>query len=302
MPTLGAQVVPSRASELRRLLQDISAADLGVLDAALGDWMNRPLGREALATVVLPSAGSAYLCLLSLEPAGLLVLARGKIAARVRALAVAPDLRRRGVARTLLEAADAVTAEAGLPWLWMNVPSANVPATACALACGFRRYRPQFLRRQRTGILSLSLGRTRVEPVPKAEAGLELATWIARAAEQGDAWCAPLAAGDLLSWNRPDDDAGAVYRIIDGEAEVGLVHVLGAAAHPRLTLWLDRRMWGGEGEMHAFKAALDTLADFPAEIDLEFGSSGHLRASVEAYRALGFKPVLRERVIMAKAI
>ena len=47
---------------------------------------------------------------------------------------------------------------------------------------------------------------------------------------------------------------------------------------------------------------LDALAALPATLDVEFGSSGHLRAAAQAYKALGFRPVLRERVVMVRRV
>jgi GNAT superfamily N-acetyltransferase len=302
MPTLGAQVVPAKLLELRRLLQDLDAADLGVLDESLGEWMNRPLGREALATVVLPAAGSTYVCLLNFESAGLIVLERGKVAARIRALAVAPDLRRRGVARTLLEATNDFAREAGLRWLWMPVPSSNTPATSCGLACDFRRYRPQFLRREHPGILSLKPGRAHAERLEGDEAQAQLMTWTRAAAEQGDAWCSEVAKADLFSWSRPNEGEGKVYLLVSNTDEVGVAHVVGEALHPRVTLWLDRALWNTPRETNVLKSVLDTLAEAPPAIDLEFGSGGHLRTSVTAYKSLGFRPIVRREVVMVRKV
>jgi GNAT superfamily N-acetyltransferase len=301
MATLGAQVVPSRIIELRRLLSELSADDLGMLDETLGDWMNRPLGREALASVVLPASGSAFLCLMNNDPAGLMVIERGKLGGRVRALVVTPDLRRRGLARTLLEAADAFIAEAALGWLWMQVPASNTPATACALASGYRRYRPQFMRRERLGLLSLPLGHAHVESLPASEAERLVTHWIAVAAEQGDAWCSDLATEDLLPLSYPHDE-GTSFLLVSGADEVGVAHFGGDDAQRRLWLWLDQTIWNTPREMNVLKAVLDTLGTVPPALEIEFGSAGHLRASVEAYKALGFKPALRDVVVMAKRV
>jgi ribosomal protein S18 acetylase RimI-like enzyme len=215
MPTIGAQVIPARLADLRRLLGQLSAADLGALDESLGGWLARPLGREALAAAVLPTAGSTYICMFNLEPAGLMVIERGQLAGRVRALAVAPDLRRRGLARTMLEAADRLAGQAGLRWLWMSVPSANLPATRCALSCGYRRYRPQFMRRQRPQALPLRAEDARALLLDPAEAGDALAHWLALAAQQGDPWCKSLAQADLRSWNVAPLREGRFYRLAD---------------------------------------------------------------------------------------
>ena len=303
MPTIGAQVIPARLADLRQVLRQLSAADLGALDESLAGWLARPLGREALAAAVLPAAGSAYVCMLNLEPAGLLLIERGRLAGRVRALAVAPDLRRRGLARTMLEAADRLAAQAGLRWLWMSVPSANLPATRCALACGYRRYRPQFMRRQRPQALPLRAEDARAIPLEPAEAADELARWLALAAQQGDPWCRTLAQADLLSWNVAPLREGCFYRLLDPSgAAIGLAHLREGPAHATVTLWLDRAVWGAPHELQALKAVLDAPAALPATLDVEFGSSGHLRAAAEAYKALGFHPVLRERVVMVRRV
>jgi len=303
MPTIGAQVIPARLADLRQVLKQISAADLGALDESLGGWLARPLGREALAAAVLPTAGSTYICMFNLEPAGLMAIERGRLAGRVRALAVAPDLRRRGLARTMLEAADRLAAQAGLRGRWMSVPSANLPATRCALACGYRRYRPQFMRRQRPQALPLRAEDARAIPLEPAEAADELARWLALAAQQGDPWCRTLAQADLLSWNVAPLREGCFYRLLDPSgAAIGLAHLREGPAHATVTLWLDRAVWGAPHELQALKAVLDAPAALPATLDVEFGSSGHLRAAAEAYKALGFHPVLRERVVMVRRV
>ncbi len=301
MATLGAQIVPSRIIELRRLLAELSADDLGMLDESLGEWMNRPLGREALASVVLPAAGSSFLCLMNTDAAGLMVIERGKVGARMRVLAVSPDFRRRGLARTMLEAADAFIVEAGLQWLWMQVPASNTPATACALSSGYRRYRPQFMRRERVGLMSLSLGHAHVEALAANEAEQLVTHWATVAAEQGDDWCSELTTQDLLPLSYPHDE-GTSYLLVSGADEVGVAHFAGDAAQRRLWLWLDQSIWNTPREMNVLKAVLDTLGDVPPALEIEFGSAGHLRASVEAYKSLGFKPVVRDVVVMAKRV
>ncbi len=303
MPTIGAQVIPARLADLRQVLKQLSAADLGALDESLASWLARPLGREVLAAAVLPAAGSVYVCMFNLEPAGLMVIERGRLAGCIRALAVAPDLRRRGLARTMLEAAERLAGQAGLRWLWMRVPSANLPATACALACGYRRYRPQFMRRQHPQALPLRAEDVRAIPLDPADAAIELARWLALAAQQGNPWCRTLAQADLLSWNVAPLREGDFYRLLaPSSAAIGLAHLRGQPAHAIVTLWLDQAIWGAPRELQALKAVLDALAVLPATLDVEFGSSSHLRAAAQAYKALGFRPVLRDQVVMVRRL
>ena len=322
MATSGAQVVPAKVLETLRLLQDVKADDIGMLDATLGDWMTRPLGREALASVVLPTNGSLYLALMNFEPAGLMLLSRGELATRVRALTVANDMRRRGLARTLLEAANEFTREADLAWLWMHVPNDNVPATACALSCGYRRYRPQFLRRERSTPLSLRLGRAHVEALEGNDARDQLAHWTAVSTEQGDVWSKDLARVDFAPFNLPEsfrENRGKTYLLVSGADEVGVAHLSHTTAavgvisddaqpnphtllpHHSLWLWLDRAIWNTERELNVLKSVLDTLAEFPSRLDIEFGSHDHLRTSIGQYKTLGFGPKVRDRVIFTKS-
>lgn len=288
--------------ELRRLLAQLDAGDVSALDESLGEWMHRPLGREALASVVFPVAGSTYLCMLNFEPAGLMLIERGSMGARIRLLAVAPDLRRRGLARTMLEAAETMARQAGLHWVWMTVPSDNLPATRCALGCGYRRYRPQFMRRQLGHALPIRAERARVELLTGRDADELLRYWIGASANQGDAWCSDLVQADLLAWNTAALNGGQLYLLVSPPNEVGVAHLRGEPAHRIVTLWLDQALWNTPREMQVLKAVLDAVADASPTLDVEFGSGGHLRASAPAYKALGFRPVLRDRVVMAKRI
>jgi GNAT superfamily N-acetyltransferase len=300
-PTTGAHLEPARLGDLRRLLGELEPDDLGALDPGLGDWLRRPFGREALASVVLPASGSVFLSLMNIEPAGLIVLERGEIAARVRVLAVARDMRRRGLARTMLLQSADIARDRGIDWLWMSIAAGNAGATRCALTNGFRRFLPQYLRRERSGALTMMNIDIRIEAL-NDDAGLEAATrWIAYESNIGDDWCAPLAQADLLKWSAPH--GGRYYMCIHGDRDIGLAHIASeSAGHARIRLWLEESVWGGPLERAALKGVVDMMRATPARIDLELGSSSHLRAAVELYRALGFKPCLHDRVTFVKRV
>ena len=108
----GIQIVPGRASELLRALRDVSPEDIGQLDPSLGAWARRPLGREALAALLLQVAGSAWVCLLNIEPAGFIAIERRPTSARVRALTVAPESSSREALESALREARGNVAEA----------------------------------------------------------------------------------------------------------------------------------------------------------------------------------------------
>jgi GNAT superfamily N-acetyltransferase len=299
MPTLGAQIVPARISELRRVLLDLSPHDLSQLDPTLGVMMEKPLGRELLAAR-LPVADSVYICLFNLEPSGLIVLHRSRVAVQIRALAVSPDQRRKGLARTLLEDADRRVPERGLKWLWMHIPSANVPATRCALACGFRRYRPQFLCRSVGRSIPAAGYHIQLEHLEGEEAGNSSVHWAGVELACGDAWAQPLVEMELMPVVLPR--VGQVWRChIDG-TERGCIHMGGSRTHPIIMLWLDQPVWDTPEELGCVRAALNTLVDAPPAMDIWLGSEGHLRKSVARYKALDFVPKLDERVIFARKL
>lgn len=298
----GAHLIAANATELRSLLRELEPEDLEALDPDLGAWMRRPLGREALAVAVLPAVGSAFLAMLNLEIGGLLVLERGQIAAHVRALAVAPDLRKRGLARSMLTQIEPYARERDIRWLWMSIAAGNAAATRCALRNGFRRFRPQFMLRERGGALGLRNTQLRLERLDDARALDEVSRWIEFEAEVGDAWCAELAQADLLKWLAPHE--GTYYLILCGDRDIGLAHAQGGVHDSafRITLWLEPALWGGQQEREALKATLDMLVDVPRRVELAFGSGDHLRASAESFKALGFAPTLFERVVFAKPL
>ena len=297
MRTLGSQIVPARINELRRVLLDLNADDMSQLDPTIGTGMDRPLGRELLAAK-LPVAESVYVCLHNLEAAGLIVLHRGPVAAQIRALAIAPDMRRKGLARSLLMAAERRVLEHNLHWLWMNVPSANIPATKCALACGFRRYRPQYLRRDAGRLTPSQALSVSLEHLDGDEVGKTITHWLGVEVTCGDAWIQPLIEAELLPLLLPSN--GRVWLcIVDGQ-EAGCAHMAGSQSYPQITLWLDQALWNTQQEIACLTAVLTALQEVPAAMDVWLGSGGHLRASVARFKALGFRPVLSERVIFAR--
>jgi GNAT superfamily N-acetyltransferase len=297
--TVGAQLVPAKFSETLRLLQALHTEDLLPLDEELGAWMNRPLGREALAGVVLPTSGSTYLSLLNFEPAGLICVERGEMAGRIRALAVASDMRRRGIARTMLTQLETIVQESGLEWLWMSIPNDNEEATRCALQNGYRRYRPQFLRRERASVLPLSGFNAHLVRLDETEAMEQLMRWIEYESNVGDEWAAAIAQGDLLS--RFNFSEGEVYLIYHENDEVGLAKVE-MSPQPFITFWLQKNIWNTDAELSIFKSVVDTMREMPLQIGLAFGSHDHLRASIGRYKKFDFKPMLFERVNFLKRI
>ena len=294
----GVQMYPAGLGDLRKVLRNLTAADIGALDSTLGGWLERPLGREALAGVVLPASGSPYVGDLSGDPAGVIVFERGDIGVRIRALAVARDLRKRGVARSLLAYAGVEVRARNLEWLWMSIASDNTPAIRCALNSGFRRLRPQCMRRERRGALAFDSGSLRLEPLAQIDAAGEFARWHAFEADAGDRWCAELVQADLLKWLAPAD--GTYLHCLQRGREVGLLHMRGDDDSAQITLWLEQSLWGGVVETAALKAALDRLRAIPSRIDVFFGSGDHLRASAPRLKALGFTPRMRERMLFVK--
>jgi GNAT superfamily N-acetyltransferase len=292
--TIGAQLVPATLLDTRNVLAHLKPEEIGELDAALGDWARRPLGRDALAAAVLPTLGSVFVCLLNIDPAGLVVLSRNNHAARVHMLAVVPDMRRKGLAFSTLALALREATVRDLRWLWMYVPPDNKPATRTALACGFKRYVPQFLRRENQTWLSLLAGDVHAEPADDAD----LSQWVNAEASVGDAWAADLVANELhgeLTATR-----GAASRLMRGDHMLGLAMLSRDGARTEVSLWLEKQVWGTPLELNCLKAALNTLGEMPAALDVHFGSDAHLRATYDLLKPLGFKPELKPRVLMLR--
>lgn len=297
--TVGAQVTAAAFSELARALAYLSADDLSQLDRGMGRWMRLPLGR-LLTAALLPLSGSAFVCLYNIEPAGLSVIRRVNNTARVMALAIAPDLRRKGLARALLEDAATRATRRRIRWLWMIVPSANIPGTRCALGCGFRRYRPQFLRCPVKPLIHAPSYDVMLYEVRDGQAAEAMAQWFEAEVDAGDAWIRELLETRLLPQTLPGE--GRTWRCSIYGREIGCAHLGGSAQHPVVTLWLDPEMWNTTEEMAVLKAVVDTQIDLPPALDVVPGSEGHLRASVARYKAIGFTPALREHVIFARAL
>lgn len=270
------------------------------LDPTLGSWLSRPFGREALINVVLPAAGSTYICQLNIESVGMLVVERSKTAAYVRALVVAPDMRRRGIAHTLLLELEQLVLRRDLAWVWMEIPSANVAATKCALVQGYRRFRPQFLRRENNTLMTIRAEGVQLERLSPEYAASQIPEAQLTETRLGDAWAHDLIESDLLPRLTPPEGM-AWACIVDGQ-DVGVLHLSGPKHEPCIWLWLDAYVWNTPLEIALVKTALDTLNTVPHRIDVHFGSEGHLRASVAAFKTLGFKPMLEARVLMLKRL
>ncbi len=298
--TSGAQVQIGKIGQIRSVLKAVSPDDLMQLDPVLGSWLSRPFGREALINVVLPAAGSTYICQMNIESTGMMVVERSKIAAHIRALVVAPDMRRRGIARTMLISLEDLVLSRDLAWIWMEIPSANVAATKCALVQGYRRFRPQFLRRENSTLLNIRADGVQLERLSPEYAAAQIPEAQLTETRLGDAWAHDLVEADLLQRLMPAE--GIAWACIADDQDVGVLHLSGPKHEPILTLWLDAYVWNTAHEIALVKAALDTLNTVPNKIDLHFGSEGHLRASVEAFKSFGFKPVLESRVLLLKRL
>lgn len=295
--TVGSQIVPARPNELRRVLLDLTTDDISQLDAGLGVTLDRPLGRELLASR-LPMSNTVYVCLFNLEPSAMIAMHRSPFAVRIRALATCPDQRRKGLARTLLMDAAERVREHGLEWMWMQVPSANDAGTRCALTCGFRRYRPQFLRRSIGRSLAIESRSIYLKMLSGLQASQSIMHWFSNELNEGDPWIEPLVSAELMPILLPTE--GQTWACMNGERELGCAHLNANDDHQIITLWLDNTIWNSADEMACLRAVLSTLDELPPQIDLWLGSSEHLRASVARYKALDFKPVLSEQVIFAR--
>ena len=283
----GIQIVPGRASELLRVMRDVSDTDVGALDPSLGAWARRPLGREALAAVLLQVSGSAWVGLLNIEPAGFIAIERRATSARVRALAVAPDLRRRGCARALLVETVARAADQKLGWVWMDIPADNTAGIQCALSSGFRRLLPQYLRRAAAGLIPASAHRIRLTPAQGKAAAAAIYEAAGSEADAGDAWAAGYAR--MEHPGLPDPAAGLTLMAeVEGRA-AGCAHLQVDGDKTRVWLWLSPEIWADDLEFAILRATLNTLQRAPSVIEVRLGSGDHLRAAAQRFKAAHFE-------------
>jgi len=298
MRTLGTMIVPARVNELSRVLHDISIDDMSQLDPTIAVGMDRPLGRELLAAR-LPLAESVFVCLYNLEPAGLIVLHRSGVAAQLRALAVSPDMRRKGLARTLLVEAEDRALGRKLEWLWMRFSSGNHAATVCARSFGFRRYNPQCLCRAHGPVIPANGIHITLELLHGAHVERIISYWLGVEATDGDAWVQPLIEHELAPLVIPQE--GQTWRLLSDGNEIGCAHLHGGTRErPGVSLWLDPSTWNTPAEFACLRAVLNTLIERTPSVEVRLGSAGHLRVSLEAYKALGFQVMLDERVLFVK--
>ena len=294
-----AQVLGGRMNDVRDVLKVLAPEDLTVLDVSLEERVRAPLWRSTLP-IFLNTLGSVFVCSYNVEPAGVLVVERSSIAARIRVLAVPPDLRRLRIASKMLHTIEKTVADRKLGWLWMELPSANTVAVRCALVAGYKRYLPQYLHRDGGGLLPLRADGVALELLDENSTVSAIKQAAEVEAEVGDAWAYDLILSELLP--RVIAPVGKTWRCYAGQQDMGIAHLGGTRAHPSVWLWLHPRDWNTEAELSIFKAVLDTLVRVPQQIDLRFGSGDHVHASAARFKALGFKPAMEARVVFAKKI
>ena len=299
MRTLGSQVVPARINELRRVLLEVSAEDVAQLDPQLAESLSQPLGHERLS-VSLPMQDSVFVCLYNLDPIGFIVIHRSATAAHVRALAVSPDMRRKGLAQTMLIHAEERARERQLEWMWMSIPSSTVAAVHCARRCGYRRYLPQFLRRNISQMLPTGAHDVYLQPLQGKDAGDAVYRYYRDELENGDAWAAPLVEAELLPLLLPVE--GQVWLCMRNNEEFGCIHAAGEHDHPVISLWLAREYWNTPAEMSCIRSVLSSQAQMPTHMDVRLGSEGHLRAALARYRSQRFVLAMHERVLFIKRV
>lgn len=299
MRTLGSQIVPARINELRRVLLDVSAEDIAQCDPALFEAVERPLGRELLA-MSLPVQDTTYVCLYNLEPTGFIVIHRSARSAQIRSLAVSPDMRRKGLARTMLLHAEERARERGLAWLWLSVPSSNVGAVRCARRSGYRRYRPQFLRRSSGQMIASDNHDVYLQPLDGADAGAAIKRWFADELTNGDSWAEPLVKDELMPLLLPA--TGAVWLCMQRDEEIGCIHMVQSDQRTAMSLWLTPEYWATSTELACLRALFGQLAQVPQELDVRLGSEGHLRAAAAMYKAQRFALAMEDRVVLIKQV
>jgi GNAT superfamily N-acetyltransferase len=303
LPPVNARVEVAQQSEIRELVQAFKThpQDLAVLDVALAERVHQPLWPTTLP-LTLNALGSVFTCAYNINLAGLMVVERGHLAARLRLLAVLPDLRRKGIGYKMLLTAEQLARQRKLSWVWMEIPADNKLATRIALKAGYKRYLPQHLRNESSKPFAIRPADVYLEPLAAKAAPSAIKKAMRAELALGDAWAQPMVESELLPHVLIPTGPTWLCKTSANGDEVGVVHLSGTRTQPAMSLWLDAALWGTALELSIFKSALDTLLRVPRNIDLRLGSSAHLRKSAAQFKALGFVPVMEQRVIFVKAL
>ena len=116
--------------------------------AAMTDPWERPWGTASVALLLRDPGILATLAIRGEAPAGFSFIRVAGPEAEILALAVAPDHRRHGIGRRLIDAAVDDCAHAGVEKLFLEVAVPNDAARALYAGCGFRQvgHRPDYYR------------------------------------------------------------------------------------------------------------------------------------------------------------
>jgi GNAT superfamily N-acetyltransferase len=282
--TVGAQVAAAKILELRKVMSGLPDADILALDPSLGEWLRRPLGREALGAFVMQTSGSTYICLLNTDSAGFAFIARGVNHAQIRALAVARDMRRRGLATTMLIALAEAARARRVNWLWLQIASSNAAAIQCALKNGYKRYLPQYLSRRSVSPLALPSADVRMVATTRAT----LQSVIFAEIDAGDADVSELVERAWIDRVLPSEAEHAWWRVELQGALIGAAHVVLNGAVPVISLWLMPQYWNFEAEQVIIKTALHHIKMPATKFDLHIGSRAHLARHLAQYKQSDF--------------
>ncbi len=135
-------------TELRRAGPADAEVAAALRQSAMTDPWERPWGVASVGLLLRDPGVLATLALQDAAPVGTSFIRLAGDEAEVLALAVVPDRRRRGIGRTLIDAAARDCALAGVARLFLEVAEPNAPARALYASCGFRQvgHRPGYYR------------------------------------------------------------------------------------------------------------------------------------------------------------
>ena len=134
------------ATALRRAVPTDAEVAAALRQSAMTDPWERPWGVASVGLLLRDPGVLATLAIQDAAPAGVSFVRLAGGEAEVLALAVAPDHRRRGIGRRLIDAAAGDCSNAGVERLFLEVAVPNDAARALYAASGFRQvgHRPGY--------------------------------------------------------------------------------------------------------------------------------------------------------------
>jgi GNAT superfamily N-acetyltransferase len=273
------------------------------VDPQFTELVNNPFGRFMgffLFPFYFGLSGKGFKALYNGQIVGCAYLHLNKHSGYIFNVNVNGAYRRRGVGRQLMNHLESVTRKHHRYLLALQVDDNNQPAKRLYHQLGYRPFHPHFLRYELTwGLRQGVESAVALEPLPHIGGRRFFNRHQQMERQKGDAW-AFKAVEDYQESEVVE--SGKYWRCLLNGEEAGAACQQKTNGGITLTLAMKPDFWGHVGESGLVKQLIGLSPQDRPRIDLFFSSSGHYRASVSMFKALGFKEMIQPRLLMIKEI